>query len=116
MGWGPLRLMIDCDEEPKEILGEFAIFDDGIVSVEVCNTYTPQLPDVYAYGYELMGGCDVVAYCSECGAAMCPGCGDRPFIIAVEEGKSAYCQAKDCRKARDKRLREYWPTVRMARS
>ena len=112
MGWGPLRLMTDSDEEPMGILSEFAFFNDGMVNVEVSHEYAPQLLDTYAYGYELMGGCDIIVYCSECGAVMCPGCGGKPFIIAVEEGNSAYCQARACCDARDRRLREYWPTVR----
>ena len=113
MGWGPFRLMTDSDNDPKEILGEFAMFGHGIVNVEVTHEYEPQLPDTYAYGYELMGGCDIVAYCSECGERICPGCNRNPFFIIVQEGASAYCQEKGCRKARDKRLHEYWPTIRL---
>ena len=110
MGWGQFGLMTDDDREPKEILVEF---NEGFANAEIDYQY-PVDPAVYAYGYDCSADCGVTVYCSECGAKMCPVCGGKPFlIIIVQEGASAYCQEKGCRKARDKRLHEYWPTIRL---
>ena len=111
MGWGPFQLMTDDPRDPKEML---AMFGEGFGNAVINHEYTPQLHDTHAYGYDCETDCGVILYCSECGKAMCAGCGDRPFLIITEEKSAAYCQRKKCRAARDKLLREFWPTVPFA--
>lgn len=111
MGWGALQLMTDDDRDPAEILAGFSA---DCATVQIEHQY-PEPVDVYAYGYELMADCGLTMYCSECGTLMCPGCGSQPFVIVtIDEGAAAYCRQSGCRAARDRLLREFWPTVRFA--
>lgn len=110
MGWGEFSFMTDEDRDPKEMLLPYHI--SGESATVVIDYQYPEPADVYAYGYELESDCGITIYCSECGVAMCPGCGDRPFlIITLEEGGEAYCLKTDCRGVLRKRLRKLWPTV-----
>ena len=103
MGMGPLRLIADTDEEPRELLRPF--LKDWGENAQPEDFYVEHLDESDfweviqgKYGYILEMDCSITLFCSYCGIAMCPGCGSAPDVISVGDYKAGSCPRHECQR------------------
>ena len=100
MGWGPLTLYTARKRAPERALKGFS---GGFASVQRVETVEWASG---VYQHTLNADCGVTVYCSNCGAAMCPGCGSAPTILLTKEGPITSCKRPECVNELETRLGE----------